>query len=249
MNLIIHGINGNMGRFVKEISQLDENINLVAGIDSFNQTTTTCPVFKSIADCTITGDIIVDFSHYSLVADLLDYVESNKIPTVICTTGLTPELIARIEEVSQNVPLFLSGNMSLGINLLISLVRKAAKILDETFDIEIIEKHHNKKVDAPSGTAFMIANEINDELNNSKAFNYGRSGNNAKRSENEIGIHAVRGGSIVGEHTVLFAGPDETIEIKHNAQSKKVFAEGAVKAAKFLVTQSNGLYEMNDIFN
>jgi len=247
MNLIIHGINGNMGKFVLDIANQNDDITIVAGIDANQNQAHTFPMFETIGACDIKADMIIDFSHYSLMPALLDYIETSKTPAVICTTGLDEGLQQRIEDLSQQVPLFLSGNMSLGINLLINLVKKAAAVLNDNFDIEIIEKHHNKKVDSPSGTAYMIAEEINRELDNSMDYVYGRYGNETKREKKEIGIHGVRGGTIVGEHDVIFAGPDEIIEIKHSARSKRVFAEGAVSAAKFLVNQSPGLYNMNHI--
>lgn len=173
----------------------------------------------------------------------------NNTPIVIATTGLNIEDDKKIEDASKNIPIFKSANMSIGVNLLIDLVKKAALALQDNFDIEIIEKHHNKKVDAPSGTALMIADAINEELDNSMEYKYGREGKSAKREGNEIGIHAIRGGTIPGEHTVIFAGLDEIVEVKHTALSKNIFASGAVKAAKFIVNKENGLYKMENLMN
>lgn len=243
--IIISGINGAMGKNLVELIEQDAELEISAGIDH-------SPIDDSFPqlgafDETVTGDVIIDFSHFSMVPNLLDYVEKTKTPAVICTTGLSPEVEARIEALSKEVPLFKSGNMSLGINLLIALAKKGAELLGEKFDIEVVEMHHNKKIDAPSGTAYMIAEEINASLDNSKSYNYGRYGNDTKRQANEIGIHALRGGTVVGEHTVIFAGTDEMVRIEHRATSKKVFAQGAIQAAKFIMTKENGLFNMNDM--
>jgi 4-hydroxy-tetrahydrodipicolinate reductase len=237
-----------MGKIMLELVAERTDMSIVAGVDQVTaEEQKKFPVFQSIADVTVKSDVIIDFTHHSLTSALLDYVEKTKTPAVICTTGLDEPLVKRIEAISKTVPILRSGNMSLGINLLLDLVKRAAPVLAENFDIEIIEKHHNRKLDAPSGTAYMLADAINQALGNSKKFIHGREGKEAKRQKNEIGIHAVRGGTIVGEHSVIFAGPDEVIEIHHSAASRKVFGAGAIKAALFLVNQKPGLYTMKDV--
>jgi 4-hydroxy-tetrahydrodipicolinate reductase len=243
--VILCGVNGAMGKNLVELISEDPSLEIVAGIDHTPREAE-FPQFASFTD-EVKGDVIIDFSHFSMIPNLLDYVEKTKTPAVICTTGLSEEVEARIDELSKEVPLFKSGNMSLGINLLISLAKKGAELLGETFDIEVVEMHHNKKIDAPSGTAYMIAEEINESLDNTKEYNYGRYGNDTKRQASEIGIHALRGGTVVGEHTVVFAGTDEMVRLEHRATSKKVFAQGAIKAAKYLLTKEAGFYNMNDM--
>lgn len=247
IKVILCGSNGKMGHVLTDLISENPEMKVVAGIDYSEACPYNYPVFSDFNKCNVEADIIIDFSHHSVVPALLDYCVKTNIPAVICTTGLDAAIIEEINIASKKVPLFRSGNMSLGINLIMDLAKKATKILADNFDIEIIEKHHNRKVDAPSGTAYMIANAINDELSGSKEYNYGRHGRTAKRQNSEIGIHAVRGGTIVGEHTVIYAGPDEIIEIKHSAMSRKVFASGAITAAKFLISKENGLYNMDDI--
>ncbi|WP_432408655.1 4-hydroxy-tetrahydrodipicolinate reductase [Wukongibacter sp. M2B1] len=247
IKVILCGSNGKMGHVLTELISENPEMEVVAGIDSSESCPYNYPVFADFNKCNIEADVIIDFSHHSIVSNLVDYCVKTSTPSVICTTGLDDALIEKINTASKKVPLFRSGNMSLGVNLIMDLAKKAAKILADNFDIEIIEKHHNRKVDAPSGTAYMIAEAINDELSGSKEYNYGRYGRAAKRQSSEIGIHAVRGGTIVGEHNVIYAGPDEIIEIKHTAMSRKVFASGAIKAAKFLTSKENGLYNMDDI--
>ena len=193
------------------------------------------------------ADVNIDFSHHSTIEDTLSYAIKNKTPLVIATTGFNDEELTKIKKASNIIPIFHSSNMSLGVNVLVKLVKEAAKSLNG-FDIEIIEKHHNKKLDAPSGTAVMIANGVKEVLPDSE-YIYGRHGRSDKRSSNEIGIHAIRGGTIVGEHTTIFAGHDEVVEIKHSAQSKDIFAKGAIAAAKFLVKQEAGYYNMNNMLN
>ncbi len=243
--VIICGVNGAMGKNLIDLINEDPALEIAAGIDH-SPKDSDFPQYSQFTDA-VKGDIIIDFSHFSMVPNLLDYVDRTKTPAVICTTGLSKEVEERIEQLSKNVPLFKSGNMSLGINLLIALAKKGAEVLGENFDIEVVEMHHNRKIDAPSGTAYMIAEEINDSLDNSKEYNYGRYGNDTKRQSSEIGIHALRGGTVVGEHTVIFAGTDEMVRIEHRATSKKVFAQGAIRAAKFIIDKSSGLYNMNDM--
>lgn len=243
--VIVCGPNGAMGKNLVELILEDPSLEIVAGIDH-TPVEGLFPQFNEFTE-DIKGDVIIDFSHFSMIPNLLDYVEKTKTPAVICTTGLSEEINARIERLSKEIPLFKSGNMSLGINLLISLAKKGAELLGEAFDIELVEMHHNKKIDAPSGTAYMIAQEINETLDNSKNYTYGRHGNDSKRQPSEIGIHALRGGTVVGEHKVLFAGTDEIISIEHRSNSKKIYAKGAIKAAKYILTKDAGFYNMNDM--
>lgn len=245
---IINGCNGQMGQvLIKEIEK-DSEMTVVAGIDrSLDKHKNYFPTFKDIFDCKEQADIIIDFSNPYYLPGLLDYGIEHNVALVIATTGFSAHDLNDIKEASKKIPIFYSANMSLGINVLISLVKKAAAILKDSFDIEIIEKHHNKKIDAPSGTAYMIANEINQSLNNSKEYVFGRYTKKDKRRDKEIGVHAVRGGTIVGEHEVIFAGQEEVLEIKHTAASKSIFAIGAINAGKFLASKSNGLYNMQNL--
>ena len=247
--IIMHGYSGKMGQVVCNIIKNDENCELVAGIDAF-QKEANFPTFSNINDCNIDADAIIDFSTASAIPGLLKYAEEKKIPVVVCTTGLSEEIKEQIQTTSQKIAILQSANMSLGVNLLINLVQKATEILsDSGFDIEIIEKHHNQKIDAPSGTALAFANAINEKLEPKYDYVYDRSQTREKRTKNEIGIHAVRGGTIVGEHDIIFAGKDEIIQFNHTALSKEVFAVGAVKAAKFLCGKSSGMYTMKDVIS
>ncbi len=248
LRIILSGANGAMGRAVTACVNASDDAEIVAGVDTNQIMLSHFPVFTSFADITCEADVIIDFSHPSALASLLDYSKVNGIPAVIATTGLTDEQIEDIKEASKQVPLFFTFNMSLGINLLVDLARRAASVLYESgFDIEIIEKHHNQKLDAPSGTAIMLANGINDQLDNSLNYEHDRHSRRAKRPRNEIGIHAVRGGTIVGEHEVIFAGRDEIITLSHSARSKEVFAVGAFNAARFIADLQPGLYSMSDL--
>ena len=248
VNVIMHGCNGHMGRVVTELIEKDENVQIVAGIDAYTGVQNEYPVFPSIKECTVKADVIIDFSNPASLDDILAYALEKKIPCVLCTTGYSPEQVEKIKKASESVAVFYSGNMSLGINLLIELSKEAAKILGAAdFDIEIVEKHHNQKIDAPSGTALMIADGISDTLAEEPQYVYDRHSYRKKRSKNEIGIHSVRGGTIVGEHEVIFAGHDEVVTISHQAQSKEVFAVGAVNAAVYLADQSAGMYNMGNL--
>lgn len=244
IKIILTGFAGEMGKNLVEIIENTEGLMISAGIDRNSVAAYSFPQFTSFSQEHIEGDVIIDFSHHSVIASMLDFIEKTQTPAVICTTGINEADEKRIHELSSKVALFKSGNMSLGINLILELAKRATEILEGGFDIEIVEKHHNRKVDAPSGTALMIANAINETLDHRMVYQNGRSGNNCKRQPNEIGIHALRGGTIVGEHSVVFAGLDEIIEIKHSASSRKVFAKGAVNAARFLYQQPPGLYDM-----
>lgn len=245
-NILLCGANGKMGNAVSRAAQQTEGINIVAGFD-LNTKSDSFPVYSSFDNIKENIDCIIDFSHPSVLDDLLNYAVSNKIPAIICTTGLSKEQISQIEFCSRSIPVFFSANMSIGVNLIIDLVCRASRILDSNFDIEIIEKHHNQKIDAPSGTALAIADAISETVSFSPQYTYDRHSVRKKRDKSEIGIHAIRGGNIVGEHSVIFAGTDEVIEIKHTATSKEVFAVGAVRAALFIRNQTPGLYNMTDL--
>ena len=237
-----------MGQVITGICKEDENIEIVAGIDPYTGLKNDYPVFAKIGECNVEADVIVDFAAAPAVDDLLTYSIEKQIPVVLCTTGLTEGQVQKVEETSKKVAVLKSANMSLGINMLMDLLQKAAKILAPAgFDMEIVEKHHNQKLDAPSGTALALADSINEALNNAYDYKYDRSQERKKRDKYEIGIQAVRGGNIVGEHEVIFAGTDEVIEFKHTAYSKAVFAKGAVEAAKFLAGKPAGRYEMSDV--
>lgn len=248
INVILCGYNGAMGKHLIEQIESSEHLQISGGVDRTFNPNYTFPQFDHF-DQQLKGDVIIDFSHHSVVPSLLDYAKAMKVPAVICTTGLNLSINAQIEDTSQTVALFKSGNMSLGINLLIHLSQKAAEILGEDYDIEIIEKHHHRKLDAPSGTALMLADGINAACEGKYTYQLGRSGTDAKRQDKEIGIHAVRGGNIVGEHEVIFAGMEEIITLGHSAASRGVFAKGAIRAAEFLVKQSPGLYNMNHMLS
>lgn len=224
-----------------------DNAAITAGFDISVPGDVDFPVYTSLSDVKEKFDAIIDFSHPSMTNEILSFAKSTGTPAVICTTGLSGEQMANIEQTSKDVAIFFSANMSLGVNLLIDLVKRASKILEDNFDIEIIEKHHNQKLDAPSGTALAIADAIADTVSYEAEYTYDRHSVRKKRDKSEIGIHAVRGGTIVGEHSVIFAGCDEVIEIKHSAASKEVFAVGAVKAAEFLKDKPAGLYAMKDL--
>jgi 4-hydroxy-tetrahydrodipicolinate reductase len=250
MKIILHGCNGKMGQTIVNLLADDPVINVVAGVDTCDTGVNSFPVYKNIADCKTDGDVIIDFSVANAVDSLLDYCATHKIPCVLCTTGLSPAQIAHIDEAAKQVAILRSANMSLGINLLLSLLREAAKTLAPAgFDIEIVEKHHNLKVDAPSGTALALGDAIKDELGDLYTYVYDRSQTRAKRKPQEIGFSAVRGGTIVGEHDVIFAGTDEVVTFSHSAYSKTIFAKGAIEAAKFLAGKPPGLYGMEEVIS
>lgn len=246
LKVIVNGCSGKMGRVLSKCVMDDYDLELICGVSLDNTDDLNFKTYSNFNDITEEADVVIDFSHHSALDSVLNYCLKTKTPLVIATTGYNNEELEKIYDASKTIPLLHSYNMSLGVNVLLRLVKEASKILN-TFDIEVIEKHHNKKVDAPSGTAIMIANAIKEVLPNIEN-NYGRYGRNTKRNENEIGIHAIRGGTIVGEHNVIFAGHDEVIEIKHTAQSKDIFAKGSIVAAKFIVNQNPGYYNMDDIF-
>ncbi|MGL4607034.1 MAG: 4-hydroxy-tetrahydrodipicolinate reductase [Eubacteriaceae bacterium] len=245
LNILLSGVSGAMGETLQNLINNDDDLKIIAGYDAKDNLDLPFPVYSDLSRFHGKPDVIIDFSHFKAFSNIFNYACVNRIPIVIATTGLSEEDLTKIEEESKNFPVFKTANMSLGINLLVKALQEISRPLEDGFDIEIIEKHHNKKIDAPSGTALLLADAINTTLSNEKEYTYGRYGREAKRNENEIGIHALRGGTIPGEHTVIFAGNDEIIEIKHSALSKKVFAEGAIRAAKFLVTKKSGLYDMS----
>ena len=245
---IMHGCNGKMGRAITGLVKEDTEVEIVAGVDAYTEAPNDYPVFKNIGDCNLEADVIIDFSNAKAVDELLEYSVKNQIPVVLCTTGLSEEQLQKVEEASEKVAVLRSANMSLGINLLMQLLKEATKVLSPAgYDIEIVEKHHNQKLDAPSGTAIALADSINEAVENQYEYVYDRSQVRKKRDKKELGISAVRAGTIVGEHEVLFAGVDEVIEFKHTAYSRTVFGKGAVEAAKFLAGKSAGRYDMSDV--
>lgn len=248
VRVIMSGCNGYMGRVVSDIIAADEEAQIVAGIDLVDNNDKTYPVFTNIADCNVEADALIDFSSPKALDNLLVYCVEKQVPAIFCTTGYSDEQIAKIKAAAEKVAVMKSANMSLGINMLLKLVQDAAKLLAPAgFDMEIVEKHHNLKVDAPSGTALALADSLNEALDQKYDYKYDRSQERKRREKYEIGISAVRGGNIVGEHEVIFAGLDEVIEFKHTAYSKSVFAKGAVQAAKFMAGKPAGFYDMSDV--
>ncbi len=249
--ILLSGCNGKMGRAVTLSIADNDECEIVAGLDVFNEVRYGYPVFSSPAvvpnDLINKIDVIIDFSNPSALAGLLEFAVSNSIPAVICTTGLNDAQINLIKNASAKIPVFFSANMSLGVNLICELAKKAAKVLGDSFDIEIIEMHHNQKIDAPSGTALMIADAIRNELDGNIKYEYDRHSKREKRTKKEIGIHAVRGGTITGEHEVIFAGHDELIKVSHSARSKELFATGGINAALFICGKPAGQYNMTDM--
>ncbi len=248
VKMIMHGCNGHMGQVITELVSKDEEIEIVAGIDLVDNRDNGYPVFSNIADCNVDADVIVDFAAAAAVDGLLDYSKEKKLPVVLCTTGLTEEQLAKISETSREAAILKSANMSLGINTLLKLLKDAAKVFGPAgYDIEVVEQHHRLKKDAPSGTALALADSVNEALGNEYEYVYDRSGRSEQRPDKEIGISAVRGGTIVGVHDVIFAGTDEVITFQHTAYSKSVFAKGAIEAAKFLAGKPAGMYDMADV--
>ncbi|MDD5795235.1 4-hydroxy-tetrahydrodipicolinate reductase [Clostridium sp. HCP1S3_B4] len=247
VKVILNGCGGKMGHMVMDASKQFKDLEIIAGIDKFAEGTDSFKVFKCTNDVNIDYDVILDFSRADALDDLLALTEKTKKPLVLCSTGYTKEQLDLINEKSKTLPLFKSANMSLGINLINNLLKKVAPMLYGNYDIEIVEKHHNQKVDAPSGTALLLADTIKDSLKDETKYVFGREGS-SKREQNEIGIHAVRGGSIVGDHDVIFAGTGEVIEFTHKAISREVFAVGALKACEYMATVKNpGLYNMDNV--
>lgn len=248
--VIMHGCNGKMGQTISGLVAADEEIEIVAGVDAWDEGKNPYPVFKTIVECDVKADAVIDFSAAAAVDGLLDYCVEKQVPCVLCTTGLSEAQLVKVQEAAEKVAVLKSANMSLGINMLLKLLKEAAGILAPAgFDIEIVEKHHNQKVDAPSGTALALADSINEELEQTYRYVYDRSQVREKRTQKEIGISAVRGGTIVGDHDVIFAGADEVITFSHRAYSKAVFGKGAIQAAKFLAGKPAGMYDMSDVIN
>ena len=250
VRIIMHGCNGHMGQVISGLVEKDPDAEIVAGIDIADQEKNSYPVFTDMNACQVEADAIIDFSSAKATDALLDYSAERQIPVVLCTTGLSEDQLAKVEEVSKKVAVLRSANMSLGINTLLKLIQDAAKVLAAAgFDMEIVERHHKLKLDAPSGTALALADSLNEAMDNQYHYVYDRSQRREQRDDKEIGISAVRGGTIVGEHEVIFAGPDEVIEFKHTAYSPSVPSKGAVEAAKFLAGKPAGRYDMSDVIN
>lgn len=246
--VIMHGCNGRMGQMITKLIAEDPNMEIAAGIDVYDGIVNTYPVYKTLKECDVEADVVIDFATASAVEKLLDYCVEKQLPCVLCTTGLSAEQLAKVKEASEKVAVLRSANMSMGINLIMKLLKEAAPILAEAgFDIEIVEKHHNQKLDAPSGTAVALADAVNESMDHAYEYVYDRSCRREKRPAKEIGISAVRGGSIVGEHDVIFAGRDEVITFSHTAYSRALFGNGAIQAAKFLAGKTAGLYSMSDV--
>ena len=250
INIILLGCNGYMGRVVTAIALSDDEVFIAAGVDITQENSQNFPVYKDFCSVKEHADVIIDFSNPSALPAMLEYAVLNKVPVVLCTTGYDEKQTASIKEASKVIPVFKSGNMSIGVNLLAQLVRRACAALGENFDIEIIEKHHRRKIDAPSGTALLLADAAASQLSYEPAYVFDRSGLKHPRKETEIGISAVRGGTIVGQHEVIFAGLDEVVELRHTAASRDVFAVGAIRAAKYIVkTNKPGIYDMSDMLH
>lgn len=248
IKILMHGCNGRMGQMISGLVRDEEEMMIAAGVDTYQGVSNEYPVFGSIDACDDDVDVVIDFSNAAAADAVMEYCAKRQIPLVFCTTGLSEEQLQKLEDTAKQTAVLKSANMSLGINLLLKLLKDAAKVLAPAgYDIEIVEKHHNQKLDAPSGTALALADSINEAMDGSYVYTYDRSQVRRKREKKEIGISAVRGGTIVGEHEVLFAGLDEVIELKHTAYSRSVFGKGAVEAARFLAGKPAGMYDMSDV--
>ncbi|MCB6308789.1 4-hydroxy-tetrahydrodipicolinate reductase [Mediterraneibacter glycyrrhizinilyticus] len=248
IKILMHGCNGRMGQMISGLVRDEEEMMIAAGVDTYQGVSNEYPVFGSIDACDDDVDVVIDFSNAAAADAVMEYCAKRQIPLVFCTTGLSEEQLQKLEDTAKQTAVLKSANMSLGINLLLKLLKDAAKVLAPVgYDIEIVEKHHNQKLDAPSGTALALADSINEAMDGSYVYTYDRSQVRRKREKKEIGISAVRGGTIVGEHEVLFAGLDEVIELKHTAYSRSVFGKGAVEAARFLAGKPAGMYDMSDV--
>ena len=245
VKILLNGCLGKMGQAVEACVNEREDVKITCGVD-IAEGDKTYPVYNCFVDVQEKPDVIIDFSNPLVLDDMLTFALDNQTPVIICTTGFSDAQVQKIKDTANKIPVFYSGNMSLGINVLIALSKMAAKVLYNSFDIEVVEKHHNLKIDAPSGTALMIADAINEEIGDAQ-YVYDRHAYRKKRVHNEIGIHSIRGGTIVGEHEVIFAGHDEVVSLKHQAQSKGVFAAGAVNAAVYMKDKPSGLYDMSDV--
>lgn len=247
VRILLCGCAGHMGAAVRSFAAERDNCKIVAGVD-ISGGKLDFPVYQKIGEVKEQADVVVDFSHPSALSDILDYCRANAgTAAVLCTTGYSPEQVESIREASKTLPLFYSRNMSLGVNLLIDLAKKAEAVLGDTFDVEIVEMHHNQKIDAPSGTALMLADAVNEVRDGQMKYAYDRHSQRKKREKSELGIHSVRGGTIVGEHQVIFSGPYEVITLSHSAQSKGLFASGALNAAVFMCGKGPGLYDMSHL--
>lgn len=249
LRIMLCGCNGKMGQVITRLISERYDAEIVVGVDPFGGMKNTYPVYETAADVTEKVDVIIDFSNPASLDGLITYAKKTNTPLVISTTGHSEEQKNKITEAAKQLPVFFTGNMSLGINLMLELVHKAADALEGLFDIEIVEKHHNQKIDAPSGTALMLADSVNSALSEKYEYVYDRECKREKRSKQEIGIHSIRGGTITGEHTVIFAGNDEIIEITHKASSKEIFAVGSIKAAQFMKNKPAGLYSMKHVLD
>ena len=250
VRMIMHGCNGHMGQVITGLAAQDSEIEIVAGIDIVDNKDNGYPVFTDIFDCNVEADVIIDFAAAVAVDNLLQYSKDKNIPVVLCTTGLSEEQLANVKATSEKVAILKSANMSLGVNTLIKILKDAARVFGTAgYDIEVVEQHHRLKVDAPSGTALALADSVNEALNNEYEYVFDRSQRREKRPDKEIGISAVRGGTIVGIHDVIFAGADEVITFNHTAYSKSVFAKGAIEAGKFLAGKPAGMYDMADVID
>ncbi len=248
VKMIMHGCNGRMGHVIADLCKADEAIEIVAGVDAFGESTYSFPVFKTLTECNVDADVIVDFSSAAAVDGLLDHCAAKSIPVVLCSTGLSEEQLSKVKETSAKVAVLKSANMSVGVNALLKVLKEVSPLFAAAgFDIEIVEKHHNQKLDSPSGTALALADSINESLSNEYDYVYDRSTRREKRPVKEIGISAVRGGTIVGDHDVIFAGQDEVVTLSHRAYSRAIFGKGAIEAAKFLAGKGPGMYDMSDV--
>ena len=248
IKILMHGCNGRMGQMISGLVRDEEEMMIAAGVDTYQGVSNEYPVFGSIDACDDDVDVVIDFSNAAAADAVMEYCAKRQIPLVFCTTGLSEEQLQKLEDTAKQTAVLKSANMSLGINLLLKLLKDAAKVLAPAgYDIEIVEKHHNQKLDAPSGTALALADSIHEAMDGRYVYTYDRSQVRRKREKKEIGISAVRGGTIVGEHEVLFAGLDEVIELKHTAYSRSVFGKGAVEAARFLAGKPAGMYDMSDV--
>lgn len=248
IRIYMNGCCGRMGRVIYALTKQTENMQIVAGGDlSDNTEGLDFPVFKDCNDCDVDFDVIIDFSHFAAVPAIINFALAKNKPLVCCTTRLEEDTVNALEEASKTIPVFKSANMSLGINVLNELVQRAAKALYPDFDIEIVEAHHNRKIDAPSGTAIMIADAISEAIPDKMEYVYERHSENKPRTKNEIGISAIRGGNIVGEHEVYFISDEEIVKVSHSAQTRDVFAKGAIKAAEFIVNKPAGYYSMKEV--
>ena len=246
MNILLNGAMGRMGKEIIKAVEKQEDLKIVCGVDIKQNNENDFPIYNNIEEITQNVDVIIDFSIPQATFGILKYAKENKVPVVIATTGFSKEELVKLEELSKEIPIFRSSNMSLDINLMANIVHKIAEVLKQS-DIEIIETHHNRKIDSPSGTAILLADAINEVFEGEKKYNFERMQKREKRNKNEIGFSSIRGGNIVGEHSVQFFGENETLEITHKAYSRQVFAEGAIKAAEFIVKQPAGLYNMKDL--